>query len=756
MSETFINESKDNQNSSNTNINDIYDSLIGPFYSKKGIKINLSDFNPKLHYKNKDVIITKLYENEEIIEIILDKEILHNNELKEEEKVNGNSHSNPKINLSFLFYLDLLITDDPLLVNYSYPYQLIDIINKYFIKNNNEFFKVIKSKIIIDLIYNFKGLEEYNNLKDKKCLEEIEKENLKILELNAKQLKLKDLDKKKIDQIYADIIESLIKQNNFSNCQDIEEILIGLDLDKIDITQTMIQSFSKLLTENNKNLKKYKINSIYNFSNVNKINFYYFLLKYLFKNSYLVEKNSFLLNTRKSLRESIKSYLNGQSSIKFNVKSKYVLKAILDSPNDSERILNFDKEESISPQINEFDDINNNSNYEIYGTNSEYTVIGYEKTIKGEAIEQLGDGIILCSIENTINIYDQSLNLKSSLTFNDLTYICEINTNLREKDITQIVAYSKQYLTIFTINNLKKNITLKKKIKINFSCSFFLDINEDLKLISGENGTKFLDGEFKGKEDYENDKLKDKTFRSGISIDKNIIALASSKVHNIKGENELVFYNFKSKEIIYEISGYSFAQYPKSLILLPKDKPRILMCPCEKVSDKKKQNGILFINLDILKKTDINQIKNDNKEYIFFYNSKNFKINCFCLLFNQPHTIINSINLKNEYKAYNQYFFAGGDEEDSGRSFGKIYLFKIEFNNSNFNLLIEGNAIDCEIEADGYHEKNKTIDQTITSMLLTNKNENLLVISGRNVHIFKKPNINSYLNIDDNLNYSTT
>ena len=756
MSETFKNESKYNQNSSNSkyNINNIYDSLIGPFSSKEGIKINLSDLKPKHHYKNKDVIFKELYEKEEIIQINLDKEILQNNESKEEEIANYNFH------LSFLFYLDLLITDDPIIVNYSYPYKLIDIINQYFLKNNNEFYsKLIKSKIIYDLIQNFRGLEEYNKLKDKDCLEKIEKENIKIFEFNAKQLKLgytlKDLDKKKIDQIYVDIIESLIKEDNFSNsnCQKIEKILIELGLDKIDITQTMIQSFSKLLTQN-KNLNKYKINFIYNFSNVNKINFYFILLKYIFKNSYLIEKIPFLLNTRKSLLNSKKSYINGKSSLKFDDKSKYVLKAFLDDPNDSELILYLDKEECIIPQVNEFDNINNNSNYEIYGTSSEYTVIEYEKTIKGEVIEQLSDGTILCSIENSINIYDQSFNLKSSLTFEDLTYICEINSKLREKDITQFVAYSKQHLTIFNLNILKKKIILKKSIKIKFGCSFFLDINEDLKIISGENGTKFFDGEFKEKKDYEIDKLKDKPYRSGIVIDQNIIALASSKDHNIEGENKLLFFNFNSKKIIYEILGYSFAQYPKSLILFPKDKPRILMCPCEKVSGKK-QNGILFINLDILLKTDseINKIKNDNKEYIFFYNSKNFKINCFCLLFNQQHNIINSSNLKNEYKTYDQYFLAGGDEKDGGRSFGKIYLFKIEFNNTNFNLLIEGNAIDCEIKDDRYHQ---TIQQSITSMILTNNNEKLLVTSGGNNYIFKKPIINGYLNIENDLNYSTT
>ena len=745
MSETFKNESKDNQNSSNTKKNKIYNSLIGPFSSKQGIIIMLSELNPILHYYYKDIIFEKLYENEEIIKIIINKEILQNYESKREIN-NVNSHFKTIFSLSFLFYFILLITDDSQSVNYSYPYQLIDIINQFFLENNNELYlKIIKSKIIIDLIQNYKGLEEYNKINDKNFLSKIENENVEIFELNGKKLKLgytsKDLYIKGLDQIYADIIISLIKQYNFYECKKLEEILIKLGLDKIDITQSMIQKFSDFLIEDNKEMDKYKIRSIDDFIIANKINFYYILLKYLFKTTYLVEQIPFLLNSKESLLKSINYYLNGKSSLKFDENSKYVLEAILDNPNDSEKVLNFFKEDCIISEINEYDNKNNNSNYELYGTSSEYTVIDYITTLKGEIIEQLNDGTILCSYEKIIDFYDQSFNLKSNLKFKDLTYICEIRTNSGENN-SQFAAYSKKHLTLIQLNNLAKSIIPKKNIKIKYCCSFLLDIKENFKIISGELGTTFLDEEFKEKKDYENDKIKDKSYRNGIVIDKNIIAL-TSRDKDIGGENKLLFYNYESNKIVYEISGYSFSKYSKSLVLFPEQKPRILMCPCEKENSREK--GILFINLDILKKTDfeISKIKNDCKEYISFYNSSNFKINCFCLLFNQPIKN-NSNNIKIEDKTYSQYFFAGGHEEQGGRIFGKIYLFKIEFSDSNFKLVIKKNAIDC-----------KKIEQTITSMLLTNKNKNLLVASGGNVYIFKKPNINGYLNNEVDFFYST-
>ena len=770
MSETLIIESKNSQKnnfnyfldnfpiseglqytSNPTNINRIFDSLFSPFSLDNDIDISYKDLDTKLHYSYKEAILKKLYEDEKYINITINEDTPQIYESKVNKKAFGystfidNHQSEHKINLSLssLFYLDLLITEYPNEVNYSYPYELIVNLNQSFKKNNHEsHLKVIESKIIIDLITNFKGLKENNEFLYNNYLEVIEKENLKIFDSNSAKLKLgySSEDNIKIDQIYVDIINSLIKEEDKSNCQYIEGLLTRLkelDLDKIDITQKMIHHFSNILTENNRYLDKYKIESIDDFINVNKINFYYILLKYIFKKSYLIYQIPFLLSTRNSILKSIGKYLNGKSSLIFDSKSKYVLKKILDSNYYSEKILNFTKKETIYPQkieYNESHELNDN----IIDENSDYiTIIDKEKEIKGKYLCQNSDDTFLFLNQKTriLHTYNQFFNIesKSNKELNDINCVCELSTISEDKKTQVIICTNKAIILIIKENN-KYHEKIRKEMT---GCSFFLEISKNLYLISGENGTKFLDGNFKEIKDYENDKLKDKSYRSGIVINQSIIALASRDL-NIGGENKLLFYNFISKKIIYEISGYSFIQSPKNLVLFPKDKPRILMCPCEKENGKEK--GILFINLDILNKRDseikiINNDKTEFSKYIYFYNSENFKIYCICLL---QSNITDNSNSKD--KIYLQYFFAGGHEENEGRIFGQVNLYQMSYNNSpNFNIIIN---LDEKI-------RRVEFEPTISSMMLTKKYQKLLINCEEKSYVYKKPNIKFYLQNSD-------
>ena len=205
----------------------------------------------------------KLYEDEKYINITINEDTPQIYESKVNKNTFGYStfidnHQSDNLSLSSLFYLDLLITEYPNEVNYSYPYELIVNLNQSFKKNNHEsHLKVIESKIIIDLITNFKGLKENNEFLYNNYLEVIETENLKIFDSNSTKLKLgySSEDNIKIDQIYVDIINSLIKEEDKSNCQYIEGLLTRLkelDLDKIDITQKMIHHFSNIINLYNK------------------------------------------------------------------------------------------------------------------------------------------------------------------------------------------------------------------------------------------------------------------------------------------------------------------------------------------------------------------------------------------------------------------------------------------------------------------------------------------------------------------------
>ncbi len=74
------------------------------------------------------------------------------------------------------------------------------------------------SKIILDLIDNYRETDEYNENKDSFELDEIKKENRRIIKDNIEIFKEIGLNfnedhflKKKIDEIYSDIINSLIR-----------------------------------------------------------------------------------------------------------------------------------------------------------------------------------------------------------------------------------------------------------------------------------------------------------------------------------------------------------------------------------------------------------------------------------------------------------------------------------------------------------------------------------------------------------------
>ena len=768
MIETLKNESKNNKNNnfyyflvnfaitSNIINNKICDCLLGPFSSDKGVNIGLGDFDIKPHYYYKEAIFKKLYEDEKIIKIIENKETFQNYESKGEGINNDNStfiynhHSYPKYKLAFLFYQDLLITENPDIVNYTYSYELIVNLYDYFKKNNNEFYlKVIESKIIFDLLENFKGLDENNEFLYNYYLYKIENESIEIFKSNSKQLKLnytlQDLYNKKIDQIYADIIKSLIiEQDKNNDFQNIEDSLIKLDLENIDIdiTQTMIQYFSNLLNEYNINLDKYRIKSINDFSNTNKVNFYFILLKYLFKKSYLIYHIPFLLKTRFSLLRLMNNYLHGKSSLMFDDKSKYVLETILDSHYYSEKILKFHKIEKIYPEKIECIEFHE-SNDDILGESSELTTIDLVKEIEGNIINSIYPYLLsidkrLCTCDKRFNIH-----LNSNIEIDDIAHIYQTSENSQENKI-QYIACSKEFIILFIVEN--NNIYEKNRVEMN-GCSLIFEIRKNLYLVAGIFGIKVIDGELEEKIEYENNNLKDKFFRTGIVIDQNIIALAYCDVGNIS-ENKLIFYNFNSKKIVYEITGYSFLQSQNSLILFPEEKPRILMCSYEKENTKEK--GILFINLDILNKTDSKiNINNNNKDklsdFIYFYNSENFKINCFLFLQRKIFDINNS---NKGDKIYVQYFFAGGHEEvtddkkdkDIARIFGQINLYQLYYNSSNFNIIVgkEHEIRDIKFKS------------TICSMILTKENQNLLVNSNQEAYIYKKPNINFYYNNSEN------
>ena len=259
-------------------------------------------YNPlKLYYFNKSYIHRILYEKEESI-------ILNSNK-------NGE-------NLSYYFYLSLLIKDNPNIINYSYSFQFIKEINDNIQNNNNRYKKFIISKIILELIENYKnvdGCSEYQNNK----IEKIESENNKIIEDNINNFnkefnlewKEEQIKSKKIDEIYLKIIKSLIENNKFDKYEYIYNIIKELDLELIDITKTIFDGIHDIIKRKEND---YLIDNKDDLFNNKKINFYYILLKYILKNSIFIYQINFLMKTRKYIIKLIKSNKSNINEILFS------------------------------------------------------------------------------------------------------------------------------------------------------------------------------------------------------------------------------------------------------------------------------------------------------------------------------------------------------------------------------------------------------------------------------------------------------
>ena len=220
-------------------------------------------------------------------------------------------------NLSFNYYLSLLIVADPEIINYDFSKNYINLFNKIK-KSGNQFFNLINSKIIIDLINNFKNSISYEENEDKDFIEKLEKENkeniknnIYILEDIKLNLNEKDIYEKTVEMLYVDIIIGLIKNNKLCDFEYSYNIFKQLELENIDIqfceSKKLLDQIEEALNTNNEFIKNNIINNFNDINDINKINFHYFLLKYIFKNSFYIYNIPFLLESHKKIIKILKS-----------------------------------------------------------------------------------------------------------------------------------------------------------------------------------------------------------------------------------------------------------------------------------------------------------------------------------------------------------------------------------------------------------------------------------------------------------------
>ena len=366
-----------------------------------------------------------------------------------------------------------------------------------------------------------------------------------------------------------------------------------------------------------------------------------------------------------------------------------------------------------------------------------------------EIINETQNGNYVCGYSNNslIILDNKFCKIIQIKDLNDCAFnICEkncLNKKTIDKDKIELLCCTNQDLTLLSVdlNNINYNIkTFEIQNRTNLIC---IEMRENNYVISGIGGTYYYPGLFNKDNEVNQTIITEKTYRSGIKINDNIIALASNGLLP-RGENKLIFYNIKSKKISREIEGYSITITSNCLALMPreetKSKNKILLCACKKYKENEK-NGILLVNPQL---QDNRRVKNE------FNDTGDFEVYCFCpiLLIENKNKYFDNIDekyRKNIKIEDSEYFLVGGFDTDKRE--GLIKLYKVIYSKEAFETRIQY-IQDIYIDIID-NQKNEYFDGPISCIFQSKITGNILVscYNGR-VYLFTPPNINYYINND--------
>ena len=312
-------------------------------------KINLLLFSSKyafidLTHETKNPFQSLLYEcseteKAEIIKIknpniiyfyFLYKELIGEIIDKLDKEINIDSE-NFMTNLSSYFYLVLLIDDNAEVIHYKYSYQIFD--NLINLEKTGEFYSPILANILFKLInYHEKilGSELQQEIKEKELsLNKIKEKVNKNLDSEKVQKKLKEfhldyssqnIGEPNLEELYINIIINVLLKTYLTDAKyekKIIEFIDEIDLENIDLTKSMLNKIIEFLNGKEKN--KYIISEVKDFNDEKKLNFFYYLCKYILKKNYYIYQINFL----KELKGAIKNILKTQKQLLQKLDNSY-------------------------------------------------------------------------------------------------------------------------------------------------------------------------------------------------------------------------------------------------------------------------------------------------------------------------------------------------------------------------------------------------------------------------------------------------
>ena len=335
-----------------------------------------------------------------------------------------------------LFFIVLLIKSDPSVLNYTYELDFIKKVNNLKINSNKGTLTIfILSLILIQLINNYKSTDvcscEEDSFLDKvyeecKNIKNDHENIFKNMNLNISD---KNVEENSLEEIYIEIIKSLINNRKLDNYDYCSNILGQIDLDKIELTEKMYNELLNVFNNENvcKYINEYYISEVEDLLDEKKLDFYLTIFNYILKESIYIYNFNFLLKVRNEVLKIIKSEDNFKlSEAMKNKKIKEKLYFILNKFCDNNYYIN-NYINNIYIQLNEVlqyykdfyffskeKEIINIENY----LNNKITLSKSEKKeylqdyVQAEQLKKFRDIIYFFLEERDSNFFDKKGNLK--------------------------------------------------------------------------------------------------------------------------------------------------------------------------------------------------------------------------------------------------------------------------------------------------------------------------------------------------------
>ena len=296
--------------------------------------------------------------------LYFNKNNIHNMLFDNEEKINIDSN-HQSTSIPFLFYLSLLIRENPDIFFYNYSFDYIKDINNIVGNRNNPYAKIVIASILLDLIENYKNKDDFiSESRNIEELKQIQRRNENIIRDNVNTLKElnleltpEDIKLKSIEEIYSDILSALIKSNKFEEYYYIDNIVSHLDLQSINLTKIIYDNLYNILNTDEDLINEYMIKRKEDLNETKKINFYYFLFLYILKDSYYIYQIEFLSKTRKNIIRILETDSNKVFENNSNERLKFVIIKLCDSKYYNEKYL-----KNNNYNLNRIKEINNEEN----------------------------------------------------------------------------------------------------------------------------------------------------------------------------------------------------------------------------------------------------------------------------------------------------------------------------------------------------------------------------------------------------------